>query len=142
MASRLLSPLPDGVSQFRKKPKCRVFGKKKRLKQSIHVRQNTFKRTPLKRAGRKTKEWESIRRVLVKRFLKAGLWRCELGYVGCWQINALGFAHAKKRRNCSEKDLWTAIICCNFCHDQIEILPESEMQKLVLKIIAARPVQP
>lgn len=122
MASRIRSSLDPSANQFRQKPVQRAkrfrsqdhkralnqkdSWKKKRPKQSIHVRQKSLKRTPLKRAGRKTKEWERIRRVLVRRFLKAGLWRCELGYAGCWQTNALGFAHAKKRRNCSEKDLW------------------------------------
>jgi len=95
-----------------------------------------------KRIG-KVEQWNQIRRVLKVRFQAVGIIRCELGYRPfCVRDNFLGFAHCKKRRNCSEADLWIAVLACSACHDCIEILPESEMGAEVLEVIAAREKQP
>lgn len=132
---RVASPLAEGENLFQKRiPKSeRVpFG-----------RRNGLKRGSLKRAGRKVKQWESIRAVLKKMFAAAGIASCELNLSpDCWRDNALGFLHTKKRRNCTEADLWVVALGCNICHDAAELLPESEMEALVLGVIAARAVQP
>lgn len=109
---------------------------------SAHVRQKSLNRTPLKRAGKKVKEWESIRRVLVKRFKAAGITECEVREPGCWSDNGLGFLHYDKRRFLTPAELWIVLLGCNHCHDIYELKPRPEMKKAVLKIVAARPVQP
>lgn len=98
--------------------------------------------SPLKRLGKKGKQWEKVRRDLVPRFKRAGITTCELGYSCCWRDQALGFAHAKKRRNLGPGELSLVILACNPCHDQIECLPEEEMGKIVRAIIEARQIQP
>lgn len=159
MASRIRSPLSPSSNQFRQKPvqrakrnrsqdHKRTLNKKDSWKKkwpalSLLVRQNLLARTPLKRAGRKTKEWDRIRAVLKKRFKAAGIMSCEVGRPGCWRTESLGFAHMDKRRFLTEAELWIAILACSpVCHDWLEKLPRTKMKKAVLKIIRARPVQP
>lgn len=49
-------------------------------------------------------------------------------------------AHALKRRHCVTVELLSeVIIACAPCHAEIEILPETEMAKIVRGIIDARP---
>jgi len=96
------------------------------------------KSTPIKKLGKKGLAWEKCRRELKVRFQRAGITRCELGREGCWGDFHLGFAHAKKRRNLKPGELSVVALMCNFCHDSIEILPETEMEKIVLDIIARR----
>lgn len=91
-------------------------------------------------AGKKTNAWEKERAKLKVRFLAWGITTCELFYPGCWRDNALGFAHAKKRRNLKPHELGEVILACNPCHDQIEILPETEMTKVVRGVITKRKV--
>lgn len=79
-----------------------------------------------------------MRRRLKPEFERSGITTCELGYEGCFRDNYLGFAHTKKRRNLGPGELSIVILACNHCHDKIEILPEPEMTKIVLTIIAER----
>lgn len=88
----------------------------------------------------KTATWESIRRRLKPRFQAAGLTRCELLLPGCWHDNALGFAHAKKRRHLSPAEFGVVILACTTCHQQIEF--HKDMENIVLTTIAKRRVQP
>ena len=67
-----------------------------------------------------------------------GITACELRYPGCAFDNFLGFAHAKKRRKLPKSELSVVILACNLCHDQIERLPEKEMQHIVMSVINAR----
>jgi hypothetical protein len=99
-----------------------------------------MKRTPLKKLGKKGLAWEKCRRELKVKFQRAGITTCEIGelYPGCWIDNGLGFAHARKRRNLKPGELSVVILACNSCHDNLELLPESEMAKIVLDIIARR----
>lgn len=156
MASRVASPLSPSSNQFRQKPVHRAklrkaqghnralrdSWKKRRTKQAIRVRQKSLKRTPLKRAGRKTKEWDHIRAVLKKRFRAAGITTCEIREPGCFGDNGLGFLHYDKRRFLTPAELWIVALGCAHCHDIYELKPRPEMKKAVLKIIAARSVQP
>lgn len=97
-----------------------------------------MKRTPLKRLGKKGLAWEKIRRDLKARFQRAGITTCELQWPACWNDNGLGFAHAKKRRNLKAGELSVVALLCNGCHEAIEILPEHEMERLVMAVIAGR----
>lgn len=96
----------------------------------------------MKRAGKKVKAWDAIRRVLNIRFLKAGITRCEVGLIGCWRSEWLGHAHYDKRRFLTPAELWITILACSNCHSHLEILPRPEMKKAVLAIIAKRTRQP
>lgn len=93
-----------------------------------------MKRSPLKRLGKKGLAWEKCRRELKTKFKRAGITFCER----CGYDNHLGFAHTKKRRNLGPGELSVVALLCNACHDQIEILPEPEMTKIVLDIITNR----
>lgn len=124
MASRIASQLDENANQL-------LPGRLPRL--PVPKR-----RRGLNPRGKKTVEWESIRAELKIAFARLGITRCELRYPGCWTDDSLGFAHSKKRRNCSGRDLWTVILSCNGCHDKIEVLPEKEMERIVLRIIAGR----
>lgn len=110
-------------------------------------------RKPMKRggrlkAGKKTKQWESVRAKLKKRFAAAGITTCELHKVGrvlphlCTYDNYLGFAHNAKRRKLTEDDLYHVILICNNAHNIIEVWPAEEMRRIVDGAIAAREVQP
>ncbi len=96
----------------------------------------------MNRRGKKVKAWDNARAKLKKRFAAVGLVTCELRYKRCGVDNYLGFAHAEKRRNLSPEDLDVVILACNFCHDEIEIKPHEEMERIVMSVIAARSVQP
>lgn len=92
----------------------------------------------MKRAGKRTLAWENVRAKLKVKMLTLGITTCELQFTGCWRDNALGFAHAKKRRNLKPHELSEAILVCNPCHDQIELLPEQEMTRVVRDTIRKR----
>jgi hypothetical protein len=89
-------------------------------------------------AGKKTKRWAAERRTLVQKFAAMGITSCELRYEGCWNDNALGFAHAAKRRKLREQDLDVVILACNPCHDHIEFLAPEEMERIVNETISSR----
>lgn len=97
-----------------------------------------MKRSPMKRAGKKTKAWEKARAELKIEHEGMGITTCELRYEGCAYDDFLGFAHAAKRRKLTKEDLRHAIICCNFCHDQIEFLPPEQMKRIVDETIRSR----
>lgn len=114
---------PDLTNEFYPQPK--VYKAKKQPK-------------GLKRVGKKTEEWDTARSELKKLFEANGTTICELNYPKCWKKNALGFAHADKRRFLSVEDLHTVILCCNSCHAIIEAMPRGKMQLIVNKIIKER----
>lgn len=90
-------------------------------------------------AGKKTKEWESVRKKLKVEFKRVGITTCELGYPGCWRDSSLGFSHAHKRRNLAPGEIEVVILLCSAnCHPKIEILPEAEMAEIVHSVIKAR----
>ncbi len=102
-----------------------------------------IKRSPIKRSGKKTKEWDRVRAKLKIRFERAGITTCELGYEGCWRDNGLGFAHAVKRRFiATPEELEITILACWVCHDVIECKSHIEMRDIVENTISARQAQP
>ena|SRR5215475_12207203 len=92
-------------------------------------------------AGKKTQQWERIRRILKIRFEGVGLTYCEVGYKGCWRDNGLSFAHYDKRRFLNEEQLYIAVLACANCHPLLERLPRHEMTRRVLDIIRKRTCQ-
>jgi hypothetical protein len=98
-------------------------------------------RKPLPK-GKKTSEWEKVRRNLKPRFERAGITRCELAYALCMHDNYLGFAHAKKRRNLGPGELSVVILACQNCHGDIECMEEPMMQQIVMQTIERRERQP
>src|SRR5688500_12937633 len=104
------------------------------------------RRTPLAKrkkislwVGKKTRQWMTVRARLKRRFDAAGITSCELGYPGCWNDEALGFAHGRKRRHLKDNEIETLVVlACNPCHDRIETLPAPEMLRIVQAAIAVR----
>lgn len=88
--------------------------------------------------GPKTRDWEAIRRELVKQFAAWGVTRCEFMFAGCWRDNALGFSHLKKRRKLTREELYEVVLSCNPCHDKIENLPEAQKMSLHRRVIEIR----
>lgn len=75
--------------------------------------------------GKKTKAWNRDRYHLKKIYEEKGITTCELQIPGCWNYNALGFAHKHKRSwyNTQPKLLGTfneTLLACNPCHGKIE----------------------
>jgi hypothetical protein len=92
----------------------------------------------IKQIGKKTDEWEQARKELKKVFEANGVMSCELHLDGCWNKNALGFAHIDKRRNLSPDELNSVVLACNPCHEKVERLPHLEMREVLTKIIDSR----
>lgn len=102
-----------------------------------------MKKTPLKRVGKKTREWEKVRRQLKKRFMAAGIIECEIGFAQCWRDNGLSFAHGKKRRELIGDELKTLVVlACAPCHTAIEGMDREYMLHRIMGIIANRERQP
>lgn len=95
----------------------------------------------VKKVGEKTNRWVDVREVLKERFYKAKITECEIKLKGCWKTNALGFAHLEKRRKLTADDLYTVVLACNPCHQQIEILSPEDMSKTLQQIIDNRKVK-
>ena len=96
-------------------------------------------RKPMNKVGPRTQEWTTVRARLKRRFDAAGITSCELGYPGCWNDEALGFAHGRKRRHLKDNEIETLVVlACNPCHDRIETLPAPQMLRIVQAAIAVR----
>jgi len=101
-----------------------------------------MKRTPLKRAGKRTKEWEQIRRQLKPKFERAGITTCEFRFNGCTRDWALGFAHVDKRRFLKGEQLAEVALACTPCHQLLELLPRDQMKIEIRSVINNRSIQP
>lgn len=96
----------------------------------------------MKKRGKKTDQWDRIRRQLIIRFQLVGLTYCELQYQGCWRDNGLTFAHRKKRRLCDEDELHICVMACQHCHDKVEYIGHEAMFQVIQEVIENRSVQP
>jgi hypothetical protein len=92
--------------------------------------------------GRKTREWEKIRRELKIRFERVGIISCEIRLKQCWGGYALSFAHTKKRADMLPGDIEIAVLACAPCHTAVEGMKKDAMQSLLESIILERSVQP
>lgn len=92
----------------------------------------------INKVGPKGKAWNDARADLKMEFLALGVTACELRYEGCWFDDALGFAHAAKRRKLTAKDLGHVILACNPCHDRLEVKSPEEMKRIVDTICQRR----
>lgn len=103
------------------------------------------------KAGKKTLEWEAVKKQLKIAFENAGITTCEVGPVlmndARYWMQAeksrhnffLTWAHGKKRRHLEENELVTLVaLCCVDCHNFIEQLPEAEMQAIIEECIRIR----
>lgn len=65
--------------------------------------------------------WTKQRKKLKVEYEDKGITTCELRLEGCWNDNALGFAHRYKRSDprC-EHDFNGTVLACNPCHQKIE----------------------
>lgn len=102
-----------------------------------------MKRSPLRRAGKKTREWERVRRQLKKRFMAANITRCEVKLPQCWHDDGLSFAHGKKRRFLTDNELSELVVlACPPCHTFLEGRTHDAMLAIVEDIIKTRERQP
>jgi len=96
-------------------------------------------RVPLRRIGKRGREWQAVWRRVKPELEHAGVTRCEFGFEGCTHGLFLTPAHSLKRRNCVTEELLAEVaIACQSCHEKLELMLESEMAKHVLAAIAAR----
>lgn len=95
----------------------------------------------MKRIGKKTKAWDSVRRRLKIVFEAASITRCEV----CGTDNGLGFAHSLPRRNIRTKEAMEEVaLLCFIDHDRIDSSGHIKQYTKIREIIAARetPVAP
>jgi hypothetical protein len=96
---------------------------------------------PIRRAGRRTRTWEKVRRQLKCQFAGMGVTTCELRLPGCMFDNGLGFAHRLKRRHIhTTEELRNVILICNNRHDVIELQGEAKMARIFDSVIAGREI--
>ena len=84
-----------------------------------------MKRTPLKRLGKRGRQWYNDRKELKIDYERRGIVFCELKLNGCFGDNYLGFAHRHKRSWYYKhpellKDFNQTLLACAPCHDKIE----------------------
>ncbi len=91
-------------------------------------------------AGRRTKEWQAAWREIKPMLERRGITHCELGLKGCTRGMFLTPMHSLKRRNITTPEkLREVCLACQHCHAIGELLPEREMEALVMRTIDARP---
>lgn len=115
------------------------------LTRSPIKRKTALKRTGRLKSGKKTRTWAKVRAELARRFLARGITSCELQLEGCWRDDALGFAHAVKRRKIEADampgtpySIETVILACVVCHNRIEVLEPAEMRDAVMSTLNKR----
>ena len=86
----------------------------------------------------KTQTWNNIRAKLKKEFEKNGVVTCELKWPGCWNDNALSFAHLDKRRYLKEEELKEVVLLCVPCHQKVEYMPRPKMRFILQHAINDR----
>ncbi len=101
-----------------------------------------MKRSPLNRRGKKTVQWEHIRRELKVAFARVGITACEICLPQCWNNYALSFCHTKRRADCTVKDLERVVLGCAACATAFHGMNKHEEEAALEKIIAAREIQP
>ena len=84
-----------------------------------------MKKTPLKKVGKRGRQWILARAKLKKEYERRGITKCEIHLPGCWGDNGLGFAHRHKRAWYYSRpgligQFNQTLLACNSCHDKIE----------------------
>lgn len=101
-------------------------------------RSSLTRRTPMKRAGKKTLAWETTRRKLKVRFERAGITRCEWPE-GCGREWPLSFSHTKPRRDITtQAELEAVALLCTFHHHAADCHGHEHQFKTITAIIANR----
>lgn len=80
----------------------------------------------------KQSRWDATRPKVKPWFERAGFIHCELKLEGCNEATGTGFAHAKKQRHMTDKELFIVAYLCNNCHNKIEGKPW--MEETILNI--------
>lgn len=114
-------------TQFRVKPNAKRLKGRKRLDVGT---------VPMKRIGRRTREWQSVWAWLRPRLEKAGRHCCEFDFISheCW--GAIFPCHSKKRRNMEGDDIYIiALGCQQIARWLDEDLDHATMEQTVLKAI-------
>jgi len=81
---------------------------------------------------KKKSRWDETRPNVKPLFEAAGFTYCELRLPGCNEAIGTGFAHTKKQRHLTDKELSIVAFLCNNCHNRIEGKPE--MEDIILSI--------
>lgn len=90
----------------------------------------------MKKAGKKTREWEAARKKLKIAFAKASITRCE----SCNSDFALSFAHSKPRRIIVGDEIFECALLCSNCHQACDAHGHAKMEEFVKFCIRTRPV--
>lgn len=96
-------------------------------------------RKPIKKAGKKTKEWAEARKEVIEYLADQSVTSCELAYEGCLGSSFLTLAHSLRRRKISSKEeLKTVILACTHCHYILDGKPQKETEAIVIETIKNR----
>jgi hypothetical protein len=92
-------------------------------------------RKPLPRSGKRSRK----RQEMNAKLNGLDIQHCEIRRPGCWGRNGLTWAHARKSRFLvTDADWLTAARACISCHNAIEALSHSEMERIITEAIAKR----
>jgi hypothetical protein len=85
--------------------------------------------------GKKSQAWDRARAKLKVLFERADVTTCEI----CGGTFGLSFAHRLKRRFITTpEELLTVALLCQTHHNELEVLPHSEMYERITAIINSR----
>jgi hypothetical protein len=82
--------------------------------------------------SKKKSRWDETRPKVKPWFDRAGFTHCELKLNGCTEAIGTGFAHTKKQRHLTDRELFIVAFLCNNCHQKIE--GKAFMEQTVLDI--------
>jgi hypothetical protein len=85
---------------------------------------------PMKKVGRRTRDWRSVWRWLKPKLEAAGRTSCEFGFIPhvCW--GALDPCHSKKRRLMRGNDIFMVALGCRAIHNFLDLNCTHEQMEL------------
>jgi hypothetical protein len=97
----------------------------------------------MNRIGKKTQEWNTVRRNLKQRFSIANITSCEVRLPQCWGSYCLYFSHTKRRADIkTQEELERVVLACAACATAAHGMGKVGEEKFLEEIIAKREVQP
>lgn len=122
----------------RKKPMTRTAFKPRASRDAVsdQFARDRMRRGTVKRAGRRTIEWQAAWKFLKPRLEAAGRTRCELSFIPHICSSILTPAHSKKRRLMQGDDIYMICIACSVGHQILdERMSHENMHTAVMRAI-------
>ena len=108
-----------------------------KLKPSKPMKRATMKRTPMRRArkpmkkvGRRTRDWRKAWRFLKPELEKRGRTGCEFTFIPHECFGPLDPAHSKKRNKMKGNDIYAVAMGCRAVHNFLDLMCSHEQMEL------------